>query len=132
VDSKKLENIFGALSSPLRLQMTLLMVKRPFCVCELENIFDVSQPAISQNLKILKAANLIGEKREKQWVFYSTNKELLSSAFGEFLELLEKEDAFIEIVGLKISDLPHDPQKSCEILQRKKEVLKSDLLQGGN
>jgi len=122
VDSKKFEKIFSALSSPLRLQITLLMAKRPLCVCELENIFDVSQPAISQNLKILKEANLIDERKEKQWTFFSTNKEILHSVFSEFFELLEKEDTFIEIAGLKISDLPYDPKKSCEILRKKKKL----------
>lgn len=124
MDSKKFEKIFSALSSPLRIQMILMMAQRPFCVCELENVFDVTQPAISQNLKILREANLINEKREKQWIFYSTNKAVLSSAFEEFLANFEGENAFMEIVGLKISDLPHDPQSSCGILEkRKKEIL---------
>jgi ArsR family transcriptional regulator len=127
MDSKKFEKFFSALSSPLRLQMVLLMAKRPFCVCELENIFDVTQPAISQNLRILKDANLIIEKRAKQWIFYSTNKEILNSLLEEFLILLEKESTFIEIAGLKISELPNDPQRSCEILEnRKKEILKNN------
>gem|GEM_PF-4262006 len=56
MDSKKFEKIFDALSSPLRLQMTLLMVKRPFCVCELESVFDVSQPAILKLFKNPKMA----------------------------------------------------------------------------
>jgi ArsR family transcriptional regulator len=127
MDSKKFEKFFSALSSPLRLQMVLLMAKRPFCVCELENVFDVTQPAISQNLRILKDANLIVEKRAKQWIFYSTNKEILNSLLEEFLILLEKESTFIEIAGLKISELPNDPQRSCEILEnRKKEILKNN------
>jgi ArsR family transcriptional regulator len=127
MDSKKFEKFFSALSSPLRLQMVLLMAKRPFCVCELENVFDVTQPAISQNLRILKDANLIVEKRAKQWIFYSTNKEILNSLLEEFLILLEKESTFTEIAGLKISELPNDPQRSCEILEnRKKEILKNN------
>ncbi len=103
------------------------MAKRPFCVCELENVFDVTQPAISQNLKILKDANLIIEKREKQWIFYSTNREILNALLEEFFELFGKESTFTEIVGLKISDLPKDSQRSCEILEnRKKEILKNN------
>jgi ArsR family transcriptional regulator len=127
MDSKKFEKFFSALSSPLRLQMVLLMAKRSFCVCELENVFDVTQPAISQNLRILKDANLIIEKRAKQWIFYSTNKEILNSLLEEFLVLLEKESTFVEIAGLKISELPNDPQRSCEVLEnRKKEILKNN------
>ncbi len=127
MDSKKFEKFFSALSSPLRLQMVLLMARRPFCVCELEGVFDVTQPAISQNLRILKDTDLISEKREKQWVFYSTNKEMLDSTLKEFLKIVEAEDTFSEIVGLKLSDLPQDPQRSCEILEnRKKEILKNN------
>ncbi len=118
MESRKFEKLFSALSSPLRFQMVLLMAKRPFCVCELENLFDVTQPAISQNIRILKDAGLLNEKREKQWIFYSTNKEILKSLLEEILQLLEKEETFIEIVGLKLSDLPDDPQKSCEILSK--------------
>ncbi|HEU24481.1 MAG: ArsR family transcriptional regulator [Mesoaciditoga sp.] len=119
MDFRKFEKLFSALSSPLRLQMILLMAKRPFCVCELEKLFEVTQPAISQNIRILKDAGLLNERREKQWIFYSTNKEMLKSLIEEILQLLEKEENFIEIAGLKISDLPDDPQRSCEMLSKR-------------
>ncbi len=120
MDVRRFENIFSALSSPLRLQMVLLMSKRPFCVCELENIFDVTQPAISQNIKILKNVNLLNEKKEKQWVFYSTNVEFLKSVLNDYGKLLESESTFVEIVGLRFQDLPHDPQEACKVLEEKR------------
>ncbi len=120
MDVRRFENIFSALSSPLRLQMVLLMSKRPFCVCELENIFDVTQPAISQNIKILKSVNLLNEKKNKQWVFYSTNVEFLKSVLNDYSKLLESESTFVEIAGLRFQDLPHDPQEACKVLEEKR------------
>ncbi|RPF53177.1 ArsR/SmtB family transcription factor [Aquisalibacillus elongatus] len=45
------------------------------CVCELVELLDLSQPAISQHLRKLKDAKLINERRKGHWVFYSINKE---------------------------------------------------------
>ncbi|MFD2637997.1 ArsR/SmtB family transcription factor [Piscibacillus salipiscarius] len=45
------------------------------CVCELVELLELSQPAISQHLRKLKDAKLINEKRKGHWVFYSINRE---------------------------------------------------------
>ncbi|TFB21733.1 ArsR family transcriptional regulator [Filobacillus milosensis] len=45
------------------------------CVCELVELLDISQPAMSQHLRKLKDAKLVNEKRKGHWVFYSINKE---------------------------------------------------------
>ncbi|MBP1173128.1 MULTISPECIES: metalloregulator ArsR/SmtB family transcription factor [unclassified Paenibacillus] len=56
-----------------RLAMLSLLREREWCVCEFVDIFDMSQPAISQHLRKLKSQGIVKEERRSQWVYYSLN-----------------------------------------------------------
>lgn len=49
--------------------------------------FDISKPAISNHLKILKEAELVNEKKVKQNRIYSLNKKELAN-IKSFIEIL--------------------------------------------
>ncbi len=57
-----------------RLTMMKLLDENDLCVCEFVDIFDATQPAISQHLRKLKDLGLIKEARKGQWIIYSINK----------------------------------------------------------
>ncbi|OAB41762.1 ArsR/SmtB family transcription factor [Paenibacillus glacialis] len=63
------------LGDKTRLAMLSLLKEREWCVCEFVEIFDISQPAISQHLKKLKAQGIVKENKRGQWVFYSLHIE---------------------------------------------------------
>jgi len=63
------------LGDKTRLTMLTLMDNQACCVCEFVEIFQTSQPSISQHLRKLKDLGLVVEERKGQWVFYSINKE---------------------------------------------------------
>ncbi len=56
-----------------RTRMTIfsLLKVRELCVCELTDLLEVSQPAISQHLRKLKLLNVVKERKNGQWVYYS-------------------------------------------------------------
>ncbi|MGQ3479875.1 ArsR/SmtB family transcription factor [Paenibacillus sp. TY11] len=56
-----------------RLVMLSLLREREWCVCEFVDIFDISQPGISQHLRKLKSQGIVKEERRGQWVYYSLN-----------------------------------------------------------
>ncbi len=60
------EECFKALGEPTRLRIIKLLSEKELCVCELEQIMCISQPRISQHLKILKQTGLVCERREGQ------------------------------------------------------------------
>ncbi|MGE5454319.1 MAG: ArsR/SmtB family transcription factor [Methylocystaceae bacterium] len=70
-----LEAFFKALGEPTRLRIVRLLAEKELCVCELEEIMEMSQPRISQHLKVLKHAGLINERREAQKRMCSLNWE---------------------------------------------------------
>ncbi|WP_098742844.1 metalloregulator ArsR/SmtB family transcription factor [Paenibacillus sp. EZ-K15] len=59
------------LGDKTRLTMLTLLKEREWCVCEFVEIFDMSQPAISQHLRKLKSQGIVNEARRGQWVYYS-------------------------------------------------------------
>jgi ArsR family transcriptional regulator len=62
--------LFAALSDPTRLRIVALLLERDLCVCELVFILKMSQSRISHQLRILRDAGLVGDKREGQWMIY--------------------------------------------------------------
>jgi len=84
------ETTFKAIGEPTRLKIIKLLSIRELCVCDLEEIMQISQPRISQHLKVLKYAGLVNERKEGQRSICSLNKELLNNTMSEFMEYIVK------------------------------------------
>lgn len=65
-------NLFAVLGKRLRLRLAccLVTVKEGLCVCELVDALAEPQPNVSRHLKLMKAADLVEERREGRWVYY--------------------------------------------------------------
>lgn len=63
--------LIGALDSPLRLNILLLLAAKPHVVHELVSALDKSQPLVSQHLRVLKNAGLVEAKRTGREVVYT-------------------------------------------------------------
>ncbi len=68
---RSLVNLFKALSDGTRLRILNLLLERELCVCELMDVLKMSQPRISHQLRILKDAGLIADRREGKWMVYA-------------------------------------------------------------
>jgi len=85
-----------ALSDPTRLRIFLLLTQRDLCVCELMFVLDMSQSRISHQLRLLRDAELVEDKREGRWIIYTipqSVKENLTPLLQKFAgrELSESE-----------------------------------------
>lgn len=69
------EKILKAIGEETRLKIVSYLTQDSFCVCELVELLQMSQPSISQHLKRLRQVEIILEERRGKWVFYSLNKE---------------------------------------------------------
>ncbi|MED1438319.1 metalloregulator ArsR/SmtB family transcription factor [Aeribacillus composti] len=75
VEIEKAAHVLKLLGDKTRLTIMSILKQRECCVCELLEVFDMSQPAISQHLRKLKDAGLVKEDRRGQWIYYSLNLE---------------------------------------------------------
>ncbi|MGO8737789.1 ArsR/SmtB family transcription factor [Rhodoblastus sp.] len=70
-------SILSALAEPTRLAaMRLLWDGEEHCVCELMKKIDASQSRMSRHMAALKAAGLVVDRRDAQWVRYRRNPAL--------------------------------------------------------
>ncbi|WP_068672218.1 helix-turn-helix transcriptional regulator [Oceanobacillus sp. Castelsardo] len=74
VEIVKASVVLKLLGDKTRLTIMKLIDNQACCVCEFVEIFQTSQPSISQHLRKLKDIGLVKEERRGQWIFYSVDK----------------------------------------------------------
>jgi ArsR family transcriptional regulator len=72
VEAERLAELAKALGDPTRLQIVDVLRRHAghTCVCDLQPLFDISQPALSKHLKKLRDAGLIDVERRGVWAYY--------------------------------------------------------------
>jgi ArsR family transcriptional regulator len=79
-------NIFSALQSETRLKILFLLCGSGLCVKELEQILNISQPAISHSLRTLRQLDLVRVKKEGRFAVYHIADEHVHT----FIEMCRK------------------------------------------
>lgn len=69
--------VFKALSDPIRLDILRELGKGEMNAGEIVDKFSLINSKVSYHLAILKKANLIQERKYKNFIFYSLRKEIL-------------------------------------------------------
>jgi DNA-binding transcriptional ArsR family regulator len=80
--------VFEAIAQPKRREILRLLAGGELSAGEIASRFDVTQPAISQHLKVLKEAGLISERRDAQRRLFSVRPEGLEDLHGFLGEVL--------------------------------------------
>jgi ArsR family transcriptional regulator len=71
-----LDCILTALADPIRRRaLALLHSRDELCVCELMSALGVTQSRMSRHMSTLKAAGLVLDRRDAQWVRYRLNPD---------------------------------------------------------
>jgi DNA-binding transcriptional ArsR family regulator len=68
-------DFFRMLGDPTRMKIVHALFVSEMCVCDLSEILQVSQSAVSHQLKTLRQAGLVTYRREGKVVFYSLKDE---------------------------------------------------------
>ncbi len=68
---------FKALSDPVRRDILQLLKSGSMSAGDIGSHFDMTGATVSYHLKILKKADLIWEKKEKNFIFYELNTSVL-------------------------------------------------------
>ena len=66
-----------ALSDPARREILQLLKKGRMSAGEIGSHFDMTGATVSYHLKMLKKADLVWEKKEKNFIFYELNTSVL-------------------------------------------------------
>jgi DNA-binding transcriptional ArsR family regulator len=79
--------VLDAISSPRRRQILRLIWERELSAGDIARTFDVTWPAVSQNIAVLRKAGLITERREANRRYYRADQQALGSLRSTLQEM---------------------------------------------
>ena len=82
-----LAGTFKALSDPARREILELLKNGPLSAGEIAQNFDMTQATVSYHLKVLRKADLIREKRDRNFIFYELNMTIVEELMAWLSEL---------------------------------------------
>lgn len=92
--SNKLESLadlYKVFGEPNRVKILYALSVNELCVCDLAVVVNMTQSAVSHQLRILKAAKLVKNRRDGKIVYYSLDDEHVRDIIAIGLEhILEK------------------------------------------
>jgi len=78
-------DIFKALADPTRREILVLLRDGEQSAGDLASNFDMSAPSVSKHLSILKAAQLITERRDGNKIFYHAESNRVTKCLNDFI-----------------------------------------------
>lgn len=82
----RLAETFRALSDPTRVRIVSLLAGAELCVCDLATALDMSQSAVSHQLRTLRDLSLVRRRRDGRHAFYSLDDEHVADLYRRSLE----------------------------------------------
>ena len=86
-DLGELFKIFG---DSTRIKILYALLERELCVCDIAKLMDVTQSAVSHQLRVLKASKLVKFRREGKTVYYSLADEHVIRILSQGMEHIEE------------------------------------------
>ena len=80
--------IFKALSDPNRVRILQMLINKTLCVCEIQDVLDLSISTVSKHLSILKEAGFLLDEKSGKWVYYRLNTQSNDLAINQLMLLL--------------------------------------------
>jgi ArsR family transcriptional regulator len=84
---KELSDVFKILSNDKRLEILDLLSCGELCACDIQKKFNVTQPTLSYDMKLLKEASLIIERIDGRTHYYNINQEYFEKIRNIFNQL---------------------------------------------
>ena len=85
-----LAELFKVFGDSTRIRILFVLFEAEVCVCDLAEVLNMTQSAISHQLNILKRNKLVKSRREGKSVFYSLADEHVRTIIGQGMEHIEE------------------------------------------
>lgn len=99
------DQIFKALSEPVRLRVMVMLNAGELCVCDLTEVLDLPQSTVSRHMSRLKLLGLVTDSRNGRWVHYrlaeAGEDEVRAEIFGLLAKLAAREPYAADVARLR-------------------------------
>ena len=85
-----LAELFKVFADSTRMKIIFALMENELCVCDMANIVQTTQSAISHQLRILKQSKLVKFRKEGKVVYYSLDDEHISQIVKKGREHIEE------------------------------------------
>ena len=85
-----LAELFKVFGDSTRIRILFVLFEAEVCVCDLAQVLNMTQSAISHQLKILKQNKLVKCRREGKSIFYSLADEHVRAIINQGMEHVEE------------------------------------------
>lgn len=85
-----LSDLFKVFGDSTRLKIMFVLFESEVCVCDLAELLNMTQSAISHQLKVLKQSKLVTSRREGKSIFYSLADSHVRSIIAQGREHIEE------------------------------------------
>ncbi|AGG05290.1 TPA: autorepressor SdpR family transcription factor [Bacillus thuringiensis] len=82
-----MNDLFKALADPTRRKILDLLKERDLTAGEIASHFNMSKPSISQHLNILKQSNLVKNRKEGKYVYYTLNTTVVQDILNWLISI---------------------------------------------
>lgn len=117
----RLSEQFASLGDPNRLRIFIFLCHKEESVREIARLMDISPPAVSHHLKILKETQLVEGVRKGKEVYYSilinSRTDLLHRAVEKMMDIVCPEQSLID-TSLFHQDQVNSPPKPRDIVRK--------------
>ena len=80
-----LAEFFKVFGDTTRIKIICALFESEMCVCDLASVLEMSQSAISHQLRILKQARLVKHRRDGKVIYYSLDDDHIKGIFDQGL-----------------------------------------------
>lgn len=84
--SSILAEFFKVLGEATRIKILYALSINEMCVCDISKLLNMSQSAVSHQLRVLRAARLVKYRKEGKIVYYSLDDEHVENVFRQGLD----------------------------------------------
>lgn len=96
--------VMKALSDPNRVRILKILQEKSLCVCEIQAALGIAQPTVSNHLKLLEEAGLVGFHRNGLWVNYhladGTSNPYSATLLGNLRHWLKDDPGIQSLVAI--------------------------------
>ena len=85
-----LAELFKVFGDTTRIRILYTLFEAEMCVCDIAELLNMTQSAISHQLRILKQAHLVRNRREGKTVFYFLDDDHVRTVIGQGMEHIEE------------------------------------------
>ncbi|HHT67783.1 MAG TPA: helix-turn-helix transcriptional regulator [Firmicutes bacterium] len=87
-----LAEFFKVFGDTTRIRILYALFQSEMCVCDIAHLLGMTQSAISHQLRVLKGAKLVRNRKEGRVVYYSLDDDHIKAIFDQGYQHIQEQD----------------------------------------